>query len=236
MTEKISENKIVLGKGDVNLGRPMNARKRIWAKQLTEPVDTTKTNGFAFIGRWLKVRGDPAYIDDVVEAPAFVVATAAWGSAKHPRTGVLLLKVDIDGTVEEVFSGDFDDKAESAASVKAIAEIVNPHFQQKETSKPNDPQPPVGSGWAFIAKGIPTGVNEESIAKVLLDFMSEIKAREIQNDFLKDIAEKRVYYDMGTIQVHESARTIDVFLEVVASHGMVPAIPISPRDEKGDRQ
>lgn len=244
MSEKLANGKVVLGRGDINLGRPKKARKRVWAKVLTEPVDTEKSNGFAFKGRWLRVRGDPAFIDDMVEPPAYIVATAGDGSTNHPRTGIRLYKVDEEGNVELLFAGYFDEKAESVNAIKTIADMVNeeltPLSQPKEAPearpRTEKPEPPAGTGWTFIAKGIPTGVNEESIAKVLLDFMSEIKAREIQNDFLKDIAEKRVYYDMGTIQVHESARTIDVFLEVVASHGMVPAIPISPRDEKGDRQ
>jgi len=106
------------------LGRPFKARRRVWAKKL-EKVDTTKDNGYAFQGDWLKTVGDPAYIDDSVEAPCWVVCTVAKGSTRHPRTGIVLYRVHENGEVEEVFSSNFDTKKERAEAVQEIAKIVN---------------------------------------------------------------------------------------------------------------
>lgn len=124
----LEDGKVAIGKGDVSLGRPMKTRKKVWAKLLEDKVDTSKLNGYAFTGRFLKVRGDPAYIDAVIEVPAFIVATAAWGSSKHPRTGIILYKIDEEGNIEELFSDYYDTQAEMANAVTEIAKIVNQYF------------------------------------------------------------------------------------------------------------
>ncbi len=228
MVEVLENGKVVLGKDDITLGRPQKARKRVWARVLTEPVDTTKTNGFAFSGTWLKVRGDPAFIDDIVTPPCFIVATTADGSAKHPRTGISLFKVEKDGTITELFHGGFDDKAESAASIKAIAEIVNPFFEQKkkEETKAKEEKPGM-DGWLMVAIGV--GLYDKAgVAEAMLRFMTKVEAAGKKWDFLEDVKDGKVYFDMGTIQVHETARVADEFIEALGEMGVIPAIPENP--------
>lgn len=76
---KIYDGKAILEQGDIGLGRPHKAKRKIWAK-LLEGVDTTQKGGYAFQGRWLKVTGDPRWIDDEVPVGSLIVATMAWGS------------------------------------------------------------------------------------------------------------------------------------------------------------
>jgi len=220
MVEVLGNGKVVLEKDDITLGRPQKARKRVWARVLTEPVDTTKTNGFAFSGTWLKVRGDPAFIDDIVTPPCFIVATTADGSAKHPRTGISLFKVEKE-TITELFHGGFDDKAESAASIKAIAEIVNPFFEQKKKEETGM------DGWLMVAIGV--GLYDKAgVAEAMLRFMTKVEAAGKKRDFLEDVKDGKVYFDMETIQVHETARVADEFIEALGEMGVIPAIPENP--------
>jgi len=128
----VDGNVVVLEKGDIDLGRPHKATKKIWAK-LLEKVDTTKDNGYAFEGRFLKVKGDPAWIDDVVPVNSFIVATIAKGSTKHPKTGIALYKVTAD-KIEELYWGDFEYRADRIRAIKEIAEIFEQE-KNKKTSK-----------------------------------------------------------------------------------------------------
>jgi hypothetical protein len=115
----VKENMVILEKGDIDLGRPHKATKRIWAK-LLERVDISKESGYAFEGRFLRVKGDPAWIDDKVPVGSFIVATRAWGSTRHPKTGIALYRVTESG-VEELYSSGFEYKSEKIKAIKEIA-------------------------------------------------------------------------------------------------------------------
>jgi len=128
----VKENMIILEKGDINLGRPHKATKRIWAK-LLERVDVSKDSGYAFEGRFLRVKGDPAWIDDTVPIGAFIVATFARGSTKHPETGIALVRVTAE-KIEELYVGSFDTRADRVRAIKEIAEIFE-REKNKKTSK-----------------------------------------------------------------------------------------------------
>jgi len=128
----VDGNVVVLEKGDIDLGRPHKATRKIWAK-LLEKVDITKDNGYAFEGRFLRVKGDPAWIDDTVPVGSFIVATIAKGSTKHPKTGIALYKVTAD-KIEELYWGDFEYRADKVRAIKEIAEIFEQE-KNKKTSK-----------------------------------------------------------------------------------------------------
>jgi len=119
---RVVNGKVVLEPDDIKLGRPKKARGRVWAK-LLEDVDTTKENGFAFQGRFLRVRGDPAYIDDTVPVGSFIVAAEATGSTNHPWTDIALYKVTADG-IEELYRNDFVRKSDKIIAINDIAEIL----------------------------------------------------------------------------------------------------------------
>jgi len=128
----VDGNVVILEKRDVDLGRPHKAKRTVWAKVL-ERVDTTKENGFAFEGRFLRVTGDPAWIDDKVHVGAFIVATFASGSTKHPSTGIALVRVTAE-KIEQLYVGSFDTKSDRIRAIKEIAEIFE-REKNKKTSK-----------------------------------------------------------------------------------------------------
>jgi len=128
----VDGNVVILEKGDLDLGRPRKAKRTVWAKEL-ERVDQTKENGYAFEGRFLRVLGDPAWIDDKVHVGAFIVATFASGSTKHPSTGIALVRVTAE-KIEQLYVGSFDTKSDRIRAIKEIAEIFE-REKNKKTSK-----------------------------------------------------------------------------------------------------
>jgi len=65
---------------------------------------------------------------------------------------------------------------------------------------------------------------KDRVADILIDFLAEVKAEGLADEFTKAVADGRVYYDMGTIQVKDTTPVVDVFLDVLKAHGIVPAI------------
>jgi len=109
--------------------------RSLWAKELTE-VDVTKTNGYAFKGRFLRKAtgklGGPKHnkIEDIVPEGSFVVATVSTGSWKHPRTDIILYKAE-NGELKEVYRNAWKPH-KKARIIRDIAEIVGQRDEKAE--------------------------------------------------------------------------------------------------------
>lgn len=73
----------------------LETRHKCWAKVLTK-VDTTKTNGYAFEGDFLK----PNLLVEIPDS-GFVLTYEETGSVKHHSPDVALLQI-VDGEIVEV--------------------------------------------------------------------------------------------------------------------------------------
>src|SRR5690606_33542896 len=94
-------------------------RKKAWAKAL-ESVDVTKSNGYAFLGNWLR-RGEKA------ELPigSFVLTYDEPGSMKNWYPEVVLYRVTEDGLeVAHEYKGDYGERSWALAVRDRIAEIL----------------------------------------------------------------------------------------------------------------
>ena len=81
----------------VMVPRTLDSRHKCWRKML-EKVDTTKANGFAFIGEWLRA-GERAEL----EVGSLILCYDEAGSMKNWYPVVRLLKVGIENDLEEIF-------------------------------------------------------------------------------------------------------------------------------------
>ncbi|MBW2561593.1 MAG: hypothetical protein JRE40_12170 [Deltaproteobacteria bacterium] len=100
---------------------------KLWAKEL-ERVDTSKENGYAFEGRFLRKASGKAgwkynQIDDVVAVGAYVVAIVQTGSWNHPRADIVLYRAEETG-LKEVYRNEWKTSTKKQA-IREIAEIVN---------------------------------------------------------------------------------------------------------------
>lgn len=75
--------------------------------------------------------------------------------------------------------------------------------------------------WIGVGYGV---YDKERVAEILLEFLVEIKARDMKEEFLKAFKEGKIYYDRGMISVDESTQVVDVFLDVLKRYNIVPAI------------
>jgi len=75
----------------------LDDRHKCWRKMLTQ-VDTTKANGYAFVGEWLRA-GERAE----VEVGSLILCYDEAGSMKNWYPVVRLLKVGIENDLEEIF-------------------------------------------------------------------------------------------------------------------------------------
>ena len=100
----------------------LDSRHKCWRKMLTQ-VDTTKANGFAFVGDWLRA-GERAEL----EVGSLILCYDDVGSRKNWRPVVRLLKVLENGAedFEEVFrwDGDFRERSWALAVRDDIAAIL----------------------------------------------------------------------------------------------------------------
>jgi hypothetical protein len=100
----------------------LDDRHKCWRK-LLEKVDTTKANGYAFVGDWLRA-GERAEL----EVGSLVLCYDDVGSRKNWRPVVRLLKVLENGAedFEEVFrwEGDFRERSWALAVRDDIAAIL----------------------------------------------------------------------------------------------------------------
>ena len=99
----------------------LDSRHKCWRKMLTQ-VDTTKANGFAFVGDWLRA-GERAEL----EVGSLILCYDDVGSRKNWRPVVRLLKVAIENDLEEVFrwDGDFRERSWALAVRDDIAAILD---------------------------------------------------------------------------------------------------------------
>jgi len=106
-------------KNIVTIPESLDSRKKTWRKRL-QSVDKSKSNGFAFIGEWLRA-GEQAEL----EVGAFVLAYDEPGSMKNWYPQVRLFKVTDQG-LEEVFSwkGDYGKRSWALAVRDEIANML----------------------------------------------------------------------------------------------------------------
>ncbi len=77
--------------------KSLDDRNKSWRKLLTQ-VDKTKTNGYAFIGDWLRA-GERAEL----EVGSFILCYDEAGSMRNWCPVVRLFKVGVENDLEEVF-------------------------------------------------------------------------------------------------------------------------------------
>ncbi|MDI3298259.1 MAG: hypothetical protein QJR08_03715 [Bacillota bacterium] len=95
-------------------------RKKSWAKHL-EAVDRSKTNGYAFVGSWLR-RGERADL----QVGAHVLLYDEPGSIKNWTPHVRLLRVAADGSLSNLldYHGAVNERSWALAVRDRIAEVL----------------------------------------------------------------------------------------------------------------
>ena len=103
----------------VMIPETLDVRKKTWRKHL-EGVDTEKTNGYAFVGNWLRA-GERAEL----EVGSFVLCYDEPGSMKNWYPVVRVFKV-VENGLEEVYhwEGDFGERSWALAVRNEIAAIL----------------------------------------------------------------------------------------------------------------
>ena len=98
----------------------MDRRKKTWRKELKN-VDTTKTNGYAFVGEWLQA-GELSEL----EVGSYILSYDEDGSMKNWTPVIRVHKVMTD-QLEEVYryDGDRREKSWALAVRDEIAELIN---------------------------------------------------------------------------------------------------------------
>ena len=98
----------------------MDDRHKCWRK-LLEKVDKNQSNGFAFIGDWLRA-GERAEL----EIGSIILAYDVVGSRKNWRPVVRVLKVGLETDLEEIFrwEGNFRERSWALAVRDDIAAIL----------------------------------------------------------------------------------------------------------------
>lgn len=74
----------------------------------------------------------------------------------------------------------------------------------------------IGEGYGVYCKA--------RVVEIFIDFVAEVKARGLEQDFVAAVGAGDIYYDRFTIQVKDANPLVDVFLDVLKKHGVVPAI------------
>jgi len=98
----------------------LDDRHKCWRKVLTQ-VDRNQSNGFAFIGDWLRA-GERAEL----EIGSLILCYDVVGSRKNWRPVVRLLKVGVEKDLDEIFrwEGDFRERSWALAVRDDIAAIL----------------------------------------------------------------------------------------------------------------
>ncbi len=104
----------------VMIPKSLDDRHKCWRKLLTH-VDKNQSNGFAFIGDWLRA-GERAEI----EVGSLILAYDVVGSYKNWCPVVRVLKVGVETDLEEVYrwEGDFRERSWALAVRDDIAAIL----------------------------------------------------------------------------------------------------------------
>lgn len=107
-------------KAIVTIPSAVDSRKRSWAKALRS-VDTTKANGYAFEGEWVR-RGERAELD----VGSLVLMYDEPGSVKNWYPLVRVARVEADGTLHEVLSyeGEVGERSWALAVRDRVADLL----------------------------------------------------------------------------------------------------------------
>ena len=105
----------------VMIPKSLDDRHKCWRKLLTH-VDREQSNGYAFVGDWLRA-GERAE----VEVGSLILCYDEVGSRKNWCPVVRLLKVEVDNDLEEVFhwEGNFRERSWALAVRDDIAAILD---------------------------------------------------------------------------------------------------------------
>lgn len=116
----------------VMIPKSLDDRHKCWRKVLTH-VDKELSNGFAFIGDWLRA-GERAEI----EIGSLILAYDVVGSRKNWRPVVRVLKVGVETDLEEVYrwEGDFRERSWALAVRDDIAAILAEEQGQQPEESP----------------------------------------------------------------------------------------------------
>jgi len=104
----------------VGVPKSEDTRKKSWRKELVN-VDKSQSNGYAFIGNWLK-GGERAEL----EVGSYILAYDEPGSMKHWSPHVRLFRVQANGELEKIYDweGGSQEKSWALAVRDEIADIV----------------------------------------------------------------------------------------------------------------
>src|SRR5690606_35513908 len=106
-------------KAIVEIPAKKDDRKKSWAKAL-ESVDVTKSNGYAFVGNWLR-RGEKAELP----VGSFVLTYDEPGSMKNWYPEVVLYRVTEDGLeMVHEYKGDYRERSWALSVRDDIAAIL----------------------------------------------------------------------------------------------------------------
>ena len=154
----------------VMIPEALDERKKTWRKHL-ESVDKTRTNGYAFVGDWLR-----AGEREELEVGSFILCYDEPGSMKNWYPVVRLFKVGIENDLDEVYrwEGDFRERSWALAVRDDIAAIL----AEAQGQEPEEESPLAGfsdqeliaelerRGYAVFRCGIDIGTGAELIYRV----------------------------------------------------------------------
>ncbi len=109
---------IGVGKYEIKfkLGDSRKTTRGLWAKIL-DGVDTSKRNGYAFEGEWLRSGG-------IVSEGDVVVRVRQTGSWRHPGQHIDMHIVE-GGVIKELYDAAFNTRGDAYSAVGEIARIFN---------------------------------------------------------------------------------------------------------------
>jgi len=116
----------------VMIPETLDERKKTWRKHL-KSVDKTRTNGYAFVGEWLR-----AGEREELEVGSFILCYDEPGSMKNWYPVVRLLKVGMENDLDEIFrwEGDFRERSWALAVRDDIAAILAEEQGQQPEESP----------------------------------------------------------------------------------------------------
>jgi len=120
----------------VTIPEPLDDRKRSWRKLLTQ-VDKEKTNGYAFVGEWLRA-GERAEL----EVGSFILCYDEPGSVKRWYPVIRMFKVGVDDDLNEVYrwEGSVCERSWALAVRDDIAAVL----AEAQVQKPEEGAPLAG--------------------------------------------------------------------------------------------
>ena len=119
----------------VMIPEPLDGRKKSWRKLLTQ-VDETKTNGYAFVGEWLRA-GERAEL----EVSSFILCYDEAGSMKNWYPVVRLFKA-VENGLEEVLH--WEGKTHECNWALAVRDDIAAILAEAQGQKPEEGGPLAG--------------------------------------------------------------------------------------------